>query len=342
MTNTLIKKYNSIDLCKYFMAFLVVAIHTHPLEGCENNLIMTIYNTIVSFAVPFFFVSTGFLLFIKIKDDYYEKENILRVKKYIVKTIKLYLLWTIVYIPFAIYGYMVDSHGIVYNILEFFRGLFFIGEHFYSWPLWYLLSTIVSLSIIYALLKLKVSEKNILAISITIFLIANLMTYLTTITGQLSGILLLIVKLFKGVFGTGRLFTGLVYISVGMYIAKHDITVKKYQIISMVLLGFVGNCLLSDVIKDFALLVAVIGLFLLVISTSLKDSNIFYNLRKTSTVMYFTHMIFFFVYSYLLRNVGYYGVDAFIITVVSSLIFAKIVIILEKKDNMKWLKYLFG
>ncbi len=95
VTNTLIKKYNSIDLCKYFMAFLVVAIHTHPLEGCENNLIMTIYNTIVSFAVPFFFVSTGFLLFIKIKDDYYEKENILRVKKYIVKTIKLYLLWTI-------------------------------------------------------------------------------------------------------------------------------------------------------------------------------------------------------------------------------------------------------
>lgn len=342
MTNTLEKNYNGIDLCKYLMAFFVVAIHTHPLDRVTNDFIITIYTTIVSFAVPFFFITTGFLLFIKMKGNYYDKDNILRIKKYIKKTVRLYLIWTIVYMPLTIYGYIVDGKSISYNILEFIRGLFFIGEHFYSWPLWYLLSIIVSLSIIYIFLKLNMSEKNIIIISIVVFFGANLMTYLTSITGQLSGILLIIVKLFEGVFGTGRLFTGLAYISIGMYIAKRDIDVKKHLIILMVFLGFAGNCLLPDVIKEFALLIAVSSLFLLALFTSLKDSKYFYNLRKTSSVMYFTHMIFFFLYSYIVRDIGYYGVDAFIATVLSTSLLAQIVIILERKSNMKWLKYLFG
>lgn len=175
-----------------------------------------------------------------------------------------------------------------------------------------------------------------------VFFAANLMTYLTSITSQLSGILLIIVKLFESVFGTGRLFTGLVYISIGMYIAKHDITIKKYPIIFLVFLGFIGNCLLPDVIKEFALLIAVSNLFLLALSTSLKDSKHFYNLRKTSTVMYFTHMIFFFLYSYIVKDIGYYGIDAFIGTVLPTLLLAQVIIFLEKNSNMKWLKYLFG
>lgn len=64
-----VKNYCGIDLIKFFMAIIVVAIHTHPLEHCSNEILIRIYNSIVSSAVPFFFISSGFLLGSKLKKD---------------------------------------------------------------------------------------------------------------------------------------------------------------------------------------------------------------------------------------------------------------------------------
>ena len=59
---TLSKKYNSIDLTKFIMSIFVVAIHIHPFENCDNQIILSIYNSLVALAVPFFFISSGFLV----------------------------------------------------------------------------------------------------------------------------------------------------------------------------------------------------------------------------------------------------------------------------------------
>ena len=54
--------YNSIDLFKLIMAICVVAIHTTPLYSCDNKTAVSIYNTVVGVATPFFFLSSGFLI----------------------------------------------------------------------------------------------------------------------------------------------------------------------------------------------------------------------------------------------------------------------------------------
>ena len=54
--NKLDEKYNQIDLFKFIMAIIVVAIHTGPLINCKNELLITIYNNITKLAVPFFFI----------------------------------------------------------------------------------------------------------------------------------------------------------------------------------------------------------------------------------------------------------------------------------------------
>lgn len=54
--------YNSIDLFKLIMAICVVAIHTNPLYSCDNKTAVSIYNTVVGVANPFFFLSSGFLI----------------------------------------------------------------------------------------------------------------------------------------------------------------------------------------------------------------------------------------------------------------------------------------
>ena len=79
----MIKKYNynSLDVCKLLMAFCVVAIHTCPLEHCDVIVINDIYDSFVSMAVPFFFLSSGFLLAKKFEFPLLAQENINIIKK---------------------------------------------------------------------------------------------------------------------------------------------------------------------------------------------------------------------------------------------------------------------
>lgn len=44
------------------MVFCVIAIHTEPLVNCNNDIILSVYDSIVRLTVPFFFISSGFLL----------------------------------------------------------------------------------------------------------------------------------------------------------------------------------------------------------------------------------------------------------------------------------------
>ena len=48
------EKY-SLDLCKFIMAFAVIAIHTDPLVDCSNAAMSRIGYLLLSMAVPFFF-----------------------------------------------------------------------------------------------------------------------------------------------------------------------------------------------------------------------------------------------------------------------------------------------
>lgn len=63
----------AIDVIKYIMAFCVIAIHTTPLKGIDNYIASRLYESVVSIAVPFFFLSSGYLIGRKIKN---RKENI--------------------------------------------------------------------------------------------------------------------------------------------------------------------------------------------------------------------------------------------------------------------------
>ena len=79
------KKYNSIDLCKIFMAVCVVAMHTKPLDGCSNRIILSVYDSIVNCAVPFFFLASGYLLSVKLSYPYDSVENIKIIGEYLQK-----------------------------------------------------------------------------------------------------------------------------------------------------------------------------------------------------------------------------------------------------------------
>lgn len=62
------------------MAFAVVAIHTVLFEGCENDKFLCVYDNLVSLAVPFFFLASGYLLAIKMDYPYGSAKDLSRIK----------------------------------------------------------------------------------------------------------------------------------------------------------------------------------------------------------------------------------------------------------------------
>lgn len=54
--------FSSIDLVKVVMAVLVVAVHTRPELCIQNDSVQLVLSQIYGLAVPFFFVTSGFIL----------------------------------------------------------------------------------------------------------------------------------------------------------------------------------------------------------------------------------------------------------------------------------------
>ena len=52
-------EYKLIDLIKFLCAYLVVGIHTRPLQAVSVLLDKVVYYNISNYAVPFFYACTG-------------------------------------------------------------------------------------------------------------------------------------------------------------------------------------------------------------------------------------------------------------------------------------------
>lgn len=60
------KSYNGLDLLKFIMALFVVMIHVKP--NGHSEVLTTIFNPILSIAVPIFFVLSSALIFNKLTE----------------------------------------------------------------------------------------------------------------------------------------------------------------------------------------------------------------------------------------------------------------------------------
>lgn len=58
------KTYNGLDLLKFIMALFVVMIHVKP--NAHSEILTTVFNPILSIAVPIFFVLSSVLIFNKL------------------------------------------------------------------------------------------------------------------------------------------------------------------------------------------------------------------------------------------------------------------------------------
>lgn len=158
----------SFDFLKGLGCIGVICIHSAVFIGVSKD-INFIINTLARFAVPIFFMISGYFFFKNIKkEDYF--------KKYIVKLIMIYTFSLIAYsgIDLIFRGtvprmpiFLSEINSGKINILEIIFIAFFIGGlSFSSYAMWYILSFIYGIVIIYFICRRDISRiKWVLLIS---------------------------------------------------------------------------------------------------------------------------------------------------------------------------------
>ncbi len=145
-------RIESWDAFKWLAAFLVVAVHTSPLESIWPYGDFLLTRIAARLAVPFFFMLTGYFT--------------VQVRKTEKKLLLLYLGVTCLYLPVQIYKYM---GGETFNAGRILKDIFFDGTFYH---LWYLPACMLGLALM--TLFLKCGKENAMAISILLYVIGLL------------------------------------------------------------------------------------------------------------------------------------------------------------------------
>lgn len=329
---------SAIDFSKFFMSIFVVAIHIQPLYRCKNLLISNVYNNMIVSAVPFFFLASGFLLAQK-RNQLIDKggrsisiheENVYFSVFYsfLIKIIKLYLIWSAIYFPLAIYDYVSlnTGHSILYYFMHYIRGLIFTGEHYNSWMLWYLLSVIYAMVMILFLLKKRCSFVGIAFVGSVVYIISLFFDYVVSAPPppeslrNISALFTILKNAVKYTIGSGRILKGLFYMPMGMLLANKQL--PKVFSYFLFIFGFIVCCSCSTgIMSEIFRTLYVIGMFSIISKCRLKfSSGIF--MRKMSIAIYFTHMYVWSINYKLLYGKKTFGMEMFLITIALCLIIA--------------------
>lgn len=291
--------FPDLDVTKFLMAFLVVEIHTRPFG------ISPLVQGLDCVAVPFFFIASAFLCFRGLSAaDFTDSESAAcsRVWRTTKNLLRLYLMWTAVFLPITAFGYAMSCVGPTKAAISFIRGTLLVGENIYSWPLWYLLASAVAFFLVLVLLRGGVRPECVLAIAAAFALLGFAMSCAyewDAAPAWLAGVLDLYFKEFTNV--RNGLFEGFFYVALGMCLGLRwecVVAVSPSASAAMVVLGATG-CVLAtpDAHLPFCALFA-LGVFVLSVHRYGEEAGRHVQLRNASTGVYLTHMIFVVVFIY--------------------------------------------
>lgn len=154
-----------IDTLKFLFSLVVVWIHTGV--GDLGGL--------TPWAVPFFFLASGFFLFGKLFKASDAQKKTESIASWWHKTLRLYLLWSLIFLPFAIIGFANDHLGVSKSIALYLRNLFLVGENYLSWPLWYLLGLLWAGFLIWLAGKLRLPFWSLCVLAVFLFFLPRLL-----------------------------------------------------------------------------------------------------------------------------------------------------------------------
>lgn len=143
-------EYRGLDVMKFLMALCVVLIRVQSF--CSPWTVGPAVHYVISLAVPFFFITSGFLLGKKIERDEFE---LYVIKNYARRIWRMYFTWIAIYVPLCAVSYIIDppADPLPKFIFVQVRSIFMFGEVRLSFPTWYLFSLAIAASALYFIRK---------------------------------------------------------------------------------------------------------------------------------------------------------------------------------------------
>lgn len=319
-------EYNLMDLMKFIMAIAVVAIHTEPIQISD----CPVYEVLVRTAVPFFFMSTSFLLFVRNNPN---SETFAKaLDHYIKKNAFLYLMLSIAYLPLAMVGYSPLENGIFKFSVVYVFGFIFNGGHYFSQQLWFLLAIVYSFCFFRPFLK---SNKLTLMSIISVILFAFGKTLMMAKNGDI-----LIDSAITGILKTSamsmvrwEILTAPFYLCVGIIAAKYSDKLCKQNTKTAIIIAVISFLFAVIVHDELSKQVYFVSLFLVILKIDLRPNFIWRNLRKMSTSIYYWHTFVFFVYMLIVGKGNETGLLGFVWTVIWSVLLSIALIYFRKKKR---------
>lgn len=277
---------NAIDLLKFIMATMIVAMHT--------SLCKELTNPWFRIAVPIFFILSSYFFFKKLKEKtMLEKRQAL--KLYIKRVFFLYIFWLVALTPFVLITKwnILSEHSLLECCLILVRWI--LTGNFFG-ASWFLVALMIGVPTIFYLSK-WISNKWLLAVTLLI----NILIILQCGYGNGCKPIELFRTLMSQIIGTELEYTFLValfWIAIGKWFAEKNIRIKSIYLciglLSSMICLFIENMLMDrnnlafrhDLYISLIPLCIFITLIVGEIKVTIKNAKV---LRNLSTIIYCVH-----------------------------------------------------
>ncbi|MEG0297803.1 MAG: acyltransferase family protein [Clostridium sp.] len=300
------KNFNALDLMKFILSLFIIAIHFPPLDSYSSLGSFLFTEGLSRIAVPLFFITSGFFF------AYKDINNNKSIYIYIRNLIKLYIFWSIIYLPYSIYDWVINDKNLLLDILIYIKNFLFVGSFI---QLWFFIALALGIILLIILLK-KFSINKILFLSFILYLIG---VFGDSYYGFLNHIpsIKRIYDTYLFIFETTKngVFFGFFFVTLGYYINIKDIKSTKTIAITGSLLSLILILVEALFIKFldyaldfnmyFSLIPASFFIFILIKEIKLPNNPIYPTLRKSSVLIFEIHPLIsalIFVLAYILGS----------------------------------------
>ena len=351
------RSFAAIDLARFIFSLLIVAFHFPPFFGDSDVagiLDFIFLRYLERLAVPFFFLCSGFFLY---RNCEFNASALKKEKKYILRMLRLYLVWTIVYLPLSINSFQYDDRGILHAVLLYIRNFIFTGSYFH---LWYLNAAAMAVLLILIFRTRNKSPEKILMIAAAFYMLGLLAQSWFGMIKPMQVLTPMVWKCLKGVqrlIGTTRdgLFEAFLYTSIGMFFAVRKPSMKKEKAMIFLLLSLAALFVEIVYLKKMGWsretdmyifqVPAAAFLFAFVQNMLIKPKPVFKRLRKMSALIYYVHPFLGYMMAELLEKTGVswnaLPLLLFCLTIMTAIVFSAVILNLGERNKVRVIRLLY-
>lgn len=294
------RQYYGLDILKFILAVLVAMRHMiQVFFTAESRAHVWIGAWLSNLAVPSFFIMSGFFLFRKI-DRETDSRGV--IAGYSRRVIRLYLIWSAVYLPIDWYNWYHGDRDVANGILGYLHAFFFSSSIV---QLWYLPALVVACLLVWLCYSKGMKIRYILLLAAMFFLVGYVGDnwYWNQLLPAKGYELLL---LHNRIFLTMRngLYYGMFYVAMGLGFAKCrwrlPVWLAGIGSVLFIWLMYQEVTHFYNVNLVLSAVPAVYCLFTFATSLNLAERRCYARLRGMNEWIYLSHFYFFYFFAWTL------------------------------------------